>query len=136
MNEVESSTRWFFFNVVLALLPLLLNLILIRVGNIKTNWPELLKDGELFFFSTAISASSIGTLLFQHPSSPLVASITSYFLILILIVSTGMFALSSFMKLKQMDDVIDKKVFGLISAWCAVIAIIISYIAFIQGGMK
>ena len=135
MLEAESSIRWFFFNVVLALLPLLLNLMLIQVGSIKTNWSELLKDGELFFFSTTIAASSIGALLFQNPSSPVLASVTSYFLMVILMISTGMFALSSFLKLKQMD-VIDKKVFSASSAWCAVITIFLSYVAFIQGGMK
>jgi hypothetical protein len=135
MLEVESSIRWFFFNVVLALLPLLLNLILIQVGSIKTNWSELLKDGELFFFSTTIAASSIGALLFQSPSSLIVASITSYILIAILMISTGMFALSSFLKLKQMD-VIDKKVFSASSALCAIVTICLSYVAFVQGGMK
>lgn len=110
MLEVESSIRWFFFNVFFALLPLLLNLLLILVGSIKTNWSELLKDGELFFFSTTIAASSIGTLLFQSPPNLIIALITSYILMAILTISTGMFALSSFLKLKQMD-VIDKKSF-------------------------
>lgn len=133
--SVEASIKWFFFNIVLALLPLLLNLMLIKVGSVKTNWSELLKDGELFFFSTTIAASSIGTLLFQEPSSPIIASLVSYFLMVILMISTGMFALSSFLKLKQMD-VIDKKIFSASSAWCAVLTIVLSYFAFVQGGMK
>lgn len=135
MLEVESSIRWFFFNVILALLPLFLNLMLIQVGSIKTNWSELLKDGELFFFSTTISASSIGALLFQKPSNPIAASVTIYFLMVILMISTGMFALSSFLKLKQMD-VINKKIFSSSSAWCAVITVLFSYFAFIQGSTK
>ncbi|MGJ5674056.1 MAG: hypothetical protein ACR9NN_10665 [Nostochopsis sp.] len=120
---LQNSMKWFFFNVFLALLPLLLNFILIKIGRIKTTWFELLKDGELFFFSTSLAASSIGAFLFQSPSSLMIASVTSYLLITLLLISTGLFALSSFLKLKQMEA-IDKKVFGAGSAWCAIIVIL------------
>jgi len=133
--SVQSSIKWLFFNVILALLPLLLNLILVKIGKVTTDRAELLKDGELFFFSTTIAASSVGTLLFQSSANPIIASVVSYFLMTIIMVSTGLFALSSFLKLKKMD-VIDKKVFSDSSAWCAIITIIFSYFAFVQGGMK
>jgi len=133
--SIQASIKWLFFNVVLALLPLLLNLILVKIGNVTTDRAELLKDGELFFFSTTIAAASIGTLLFQNPSNPLVASVVSYFLMTIIMISTGLFALSSFLKLKKMD-VIDKKIFSDSSAWCAVVTVVLSYFAFVQGGMK
>lgn len=133
--DATSSLKWLFFNVILSLLPLALNAILVVVGRVTTSWPEMLKDGELFFFSTAISASSIGGLLFQVPSNKVVAAIVTYLLMTILMISTGMFALSSFMKLKQIDA-IDKTVFGASSAWCAIFTIILSYIAFVLGGSK
>jgi hypothetical protein len=133
--SVQLSIKWLFFNVILALLPLLLNLILVKIGQVSTDRAELLKDGELFFFSTTIAASSVGTLLFQSPSNPIIASVVSYLLMTIIMVSTGLFALSSFLKLKKMD-VIDKKVFSSSSAWCAFITVVLSYFAFVQGGMK
>jgi len=133
--SIQASIKWLFFNVILALLPLLLNLILVKIGKVTTDRAELLKDGELFFFSTSIAAASVGTLLFQIPSNLIIASIVWYCLITIIMVSTGLFALSSFLKLKKMD-VIDKKVFSDSSAWCAIITIILSYFAFVQGGMK
>ncbi len=69
--SVQASIKWLFFNVILALLPLLLNLILVKIGQLSTDRAELLKDGELFFFSTTIAAASVGTLLFQSPSNPM-----------------------------------------------------------------
>ncbi|MBD1853000.1 hypothetical protein H6F87_23945 [Cyanobacteria bacterium FACHB-502] len=133
--SAQASIKWLFFNVILALLPLLLNLILVKIGKVTTDRAELLKDGELFFFSTTIAASSVGSLLFQSPSNPIFASIVSYLLMTIIMISTGLFALSSFLKLKKMEA-IDKQVFSDSSAWCAAITIALSYFAFVQGGMK
>lgn len=131
---MPASIRWFFFNIALALLPLLLNLIVIKVSNIKPSW-ELLKDGELYFFSTTIAASSIGTLLFKNPLSPIVALLVSYVLLVVLMVSTEMFALASLQKLAK-KDLVDGKVFSISSALCAIITIVLGYVAFVQGGMK
>jgi hypothetical protein len=133
--STQASIKWLFFNVILALLPLLLNLILVKIGKVSTDRAELLKDGELFFFSTTIAASSVGTLLFQSPSNPIIASIVSYFLMTIIMISTGLFALSSFLKLTKTEG-IDKKIFSDSSVLCAAITIILSYFAFVQGGMK
>ncbi len=126
----EAHIRWFFFNIILALLPLFFNLILIKIGQIKTNWIELLKGGELFFFSSTISASSIGGLLFQNPSNIALALVISYLLLVVLAISTGMFSLSSFLKLKQMD-MLDNKIFSKSSVWCAFLAVLLSYLTFL-----
>lgn len=132
---IEASIRWSFFNVIFPLLPILFNLILLKVGSLKPDWVELLKDGQLFFFSTTISANSIGSLLFIDPNNQILATIITCLLILIIFCSAGLFALSSFLKLKNMD-IIDNKVFSIFSAGCAFFTVILSYFAFIQGGLQ
>lgn len=132
---LEAHIKWIFFNVVMALFPLLLNFILTRVGNMQIGLVDLLKDGELFFFSTAISASAIGTLFSERPSDLATAVVLGCLLLVILIISTGLFSLRSFLKLKQMD-VLDARIFGKASVWCSLIAVILSYLTFVQGGMK
>jgi hypothetical protein len=126
----ESHIKWFFFNVILSLLPLFLNIILIKVGQIKTNWIEILNGGELFFFASAISSSSLGGLLFLKPSNISLGLVISYLLMITITISTGMFALSSFLKLKQLD-ILDNKLFSKTSVWCSLLAIFLSYGAFL-----
>jgi hypothetical protein len=41
-----------------------------------------------------------------------------------------MFSLSSFLKLKQMD-ILDNKIFSKSSVWCAFLAVLLSYLAFL-----
>lgn len=133
-NMLEAHINWLFFNVVLALLPLLINLLLMFIGKIKINWIQLFKEGELFFFSSTISASSIGTLLFEKPSNLALALASAYLLIVILIVSTGMFALQRFLKLQnyqQINKMVDEKIFSKYSLFTALLSIFLGYITFL-----
>lgn len=51
---------WFLASVVFALGPLIISFLTIAVDKeIDVGWEHILKDGELFFFSTAISASTL-----------------------------------------------------------------------------
>ncbi len=122
---------WFFVSVVLALMPLILNLILVKVGRLQVGWAELLKDGELFFFATSLAASALGTLLFKKPGNPGGALLLSYLLLIVLTISSGLFALASFLKLTK-SDAVDKTVFSLGSILCALASVILSFLSLLQ----
>ena len=134
---IENNINWIFFSVILALLPILLNFTIVKLSNIRNiGWVELLKDGELFFFSTATSASSIGTLVLNRPPNIALTILIGSLLVIILIMSSCLFSLSSFLKLKQMD-VLDKRMFGVISIWCSFFAVALSYyVLFVMGVTK
>lgn len=131
----ENSINWIFFSVILALFPLLLNFMIVKLSNINIGWVDLLKDGELFFFSAAITASSIGTLVLNRPPNLVLTILIGGLLLTILIMSSCLFSLSSFLKLKQMD-VLNKRMFGVMSIWCSILAVALSYMSFILGSVK
>lgn len=130
---MEPTIRWIFTNVILALTPILINFILIKVLKIGTPWHQAFKDGELFIFSTTLSASSIGIASFQGTLKTALGSLIFWVLLLVLILSTVLFSLASFIKLKQ-EKIPDERLFAATSISCAAFASICSYIiAFISG---
>jgi hypothetical protein len=122
---MEPTIRWVFTNVILALIPIVINLILIKMLKMGTQWHQMLKDGELFIFSTTLSASSIGIASFQGKLVNSSESLLFWALIVVLIISTALFSLSSLTKLKQID--IDEKFFATSSIACALAASAFSY---------
>ncbi len=126
----EDHIIWLFSHVILALLPFFLTLILIYVGGIKITWINLLKQGELFFFSSTISASSISNLFIQNSHNQISQFIIGCILLIILMVSTGMAALRRFMDLQEdIENPIDNQVFSTFSIVCTMLAILLSYIS-------
>lgn len=128
---INSSIAWLFFNVIFAVFPVLFNVVLVRLGNIKTSRAELLKDGELYVFSTSISAASVGSILFGNPSNLIISSLTACCLMSVFCASSGFFMLASFTKLKKIN-VFDKQFYSDSSIACALITVFLSYIAFVQ----
>ncbi len=61
---MSASILWIFVNIILALLPIVTNFILIKIMKIHKKWYETMTGGELFIFSTTISASAIGVTFF------------------------------------------------------------------------
>ena len=131
---ISKGIHWFFFSVVLALLPLFLNLIISWVTDLTLEWRELVKGGELFFFSTAISGTSLGSLILERPSNLALTVLIGSVLIVILIMSSCLFALASFLKLKNIDA-IEKNLYAQLSVWCSAGSIVLGYITFIIGEM-
>jgi|GEM_PF-5796759 len=132
---IENNINWIFFNVILALFPLILNSIIVPISSEKIQWKDLLKDGELFFFSTSITASSIGTLFLKRPSNIALAVLVGSLLIIVLVMSSCLFSLASFQKIKQIDF-LDKELYAISSVWCSVAAAILGYLTFALGGMQ
>jgi len=131
---LEATIRWLFF-IFLSFFPLVLSFILIKVKitRVKT-WSELLKGGELFLFSTTISASSIVS-IFNVPSKFGfgLKLITLYLLMIVLLISSGMFSVFFFLKLNEVNLSIDEKLFVHSLTWWTILAVILNYLAFIQG---
>ena len=93
---IENNANWILFNVILALFPLVLNAILLPLSGGMIKWKDLLKDGELFFFSTSITASSIGSIFLKRPSNLAFSVVLGSFLVILLITSSCLFSLASF----------------------------------------
>lgn len=125
MIILEQIIRWLVFNVVLALLPILVNffsLLMIKHGDgddSKNYWREVVKEGELFIFSSTLSATSIGTVIFQASRSNTISATTFQStstnglaitaiissLIFVLLMSTALFGTSTFAKyVRQNSD--------------------------------
>lgn len=144
--------KWFFVNILLAILPLIASFLIVlnfkEDERRKWTWISLFKNGELFFFSSAISASAISELSSARDTSTskitaIQASgdytITLISLILILLISTIMFGSSAYLNLqsqifKTQSSPIDERRFAYSSVFCAITAAILGYIAFIQKG--
>jgi hypothetical protein len=100
----EDLLTWFFFTIVLPITPLLFSYIaLIIFVKRNTQWKEfvdLIKDGQLFFFTTTLAAISLNKL---QPLSH-ITSTTSFIQISlwgILLFSTYCFGLTIYNKLDQ-----------------------------------
>lgn len=153
MDILSQLSQWFFINVVLALLPLIINLVVISMfkdnERRKWKWINLFRDGELFFFSSTISATSISELVLRDiqtsASNQISASNLEYIhtftllpLMLVLLLSTVIFGCSAYTKLQeqlsgQQDSLLDDFRFSYGSIACAIAAIILGYVAFVQS---
>ena len=98
---MDSSIQWIFANIVLALLPIVTNFLLIKMMNINKKWYETVKEGELFIFSTTISASAIGVTFFQGGLDNSLGTLLFCVLLLVIIFSTLLFGLASFLKFRE-----------------------------------
>lgn len=151
MIVLEETIRWLVFNVVLALLPLIVNFFILTIIKNQQKpdsvWREILKEGELFIFSSTISASSIGTLVFRGFStntanssvtgpSALILTIIISSLIIVLLLSTASFGISTFAKFVRQntssDVIFDDKRLSNASLAIAILASLLSYSAFVS----
>lgn len=147
MNSIEI---WLAFNVALALLPLLMTPlfeIFNDVPGTRFNRKQI-RDGQLFFFSSSLSATSIGKwveLLMRRLPPPNV--FTLVMLIVILLVSALCFgsALSKRIRrelvtrrrpaeVRTLTD--GDKAIANTSVAVALLAVVFSFIAFYQGGFR
>jgi hypothetical protein len=152
MNFLPPFFKWFFVNILLAILPLIATFFIVLTfkeeERRKWTWVSLFKNGELFFFSSAISASAISDLSSGRDTSTSNLTttqaagdytITLISLIFILLLSTIMFGSSAYLNLqsqifKTQSSPIDERRFAYGSVFCAITAAILGYIAFIQKG--
>lgn len=154
MDILNGLSQWFFINVVLALLPLIINLVVISMfkeeERRKWKWISLFRDGELFFFSSTISATSISELVLGNNQSSTNSNVTNdnvaYVhtftllpLMLVLVVSTVIFGCAAYIKLQEQlsgkgNSLLDDFRFSYGSVACAIASTILGYIAFLQSG--
>jgi hypothetical protein len=143
---------WIILNLVLAIIPLILSIVLRFLFGFPATWIEILKEGELFLFSTTISANSIGKLVLPTPSEanavgkislvlPQLSTDKAFTLIglfLTLLCSAmifGAFSLVKFSRNSNTFAVTDRN-YAVAALSCATMAFVLSYAAFNQGGMK
>jgi hypothetical protein len=92
----EACLEWILANIVLTLfLPLFINHLFSKTFSVFRTVSELFENGQLFFFSSSLSAAAISSLVFQKISN----SYISYFLICSLLIIMSLsnvgFALAS-----------------------------------------
>lgn len=95
--------RWFFFGIVLALMPIGINALLIKVNESRLNWSTLLKEGELFFFAAFLAATSLGGLNSSRTDYPVAEVIILCGLLLILLIASVLFAVARYFKLNNIE---------------------------------
>ncbi|NEP80751.1 MAG: hypothetical protein F6K39_22815 [Okeania sp. SIO3B3] len=59
---MSANLLWIFVKIVLPLMPIVINFIFIKIMGSDKKWYQILTGGELFIFSTTISASAIGVI--------------------------------------------------------------------------
>ncbi len=136
---MSASILWIFVNRILALLPIVTNFILIKIMKINKKWYEILTGGELFIFSTTISASTIGVTFFQGSLDNFLGYLVFCFLLLTIIFSTLLFGLGSLVKLDEnkIGKIPNEELYAIASIACAIAAIFCSYyINFVSGTIK
>lgn len=134
MNGLPTQLQWIFFNVILALLPIFLSAVAIRFFSTSTRWSQALMDGELFIFSSTMSATSIGVSVFDGAKLNFLGGIALCTLILVLIISTFLFGISQFLKIK--GDTHPNQHFHVVSSVsCALVAVVCGYLL-TSGGAR
>jgi hypothetical protein len=159
--SLQSSARedfwtWLFFTIALGLFPLVLGalflLVFIASKISPKNYLDLLKDGELFFFATTLSANSLNKLMVLPP---LVATTTASAapnpggiqagLWTVLLLSLGGFAACILSKLNELAQstsggsgggqrIVRVGGVAIVSIICAAIACYLSYNVYTYGG--
>lgn len=120
------NVKWIVFNVVVALLPIGLTFAVVRVFHLPTRWFEVLKDGELFIYSTTLSASAIGAVMLDSKLQRTAPFVAFWFLVLMLMFSTVLFGVSSYLKLTHQSPA-KPRVVSASSVVCAVLVSAASY---------
>jgi hypothetical protein len=141
---------WIVLNLVLALVPLFVSILFKFFFSLPVTWIQILKEGELFLFSTTVSANAISKLVLPAPETNGVGKIslalpqlsadkafTLIGLILILLLSTILFGALSLIKFNNLKKIkVGDRNYTLGALGCAATSSILSYVAFAQGGMK
>lgn len=147
-QNFSSISIWIFFNVILALFPLIVNFILIflipREKIQNWHWTEFLGEGELFFFSTTLAAIGIGDILLENKeieSIKIGLTLILIALAFVLLLSCIIFGCSTYIKIQkeiqeESNNILEfdkiKMAYG--SIGCAIMVIILSLAAFLSKG--
>jgi hypothetical protein len=142
---------WVVLNLVLSLLPLIFCILFKFFFDLSVTWIQILKEGELFLFSTTLSANTISKLILPSPSDPNSAGIISlvypqlslskvYTLIglgFALLFSVAIFGALSLIKFNSSNQVsVRNRNYAVGALSCATISSLLSFVSFAQGGMK
>ena len=133
MIPAEPTVVWLACNVGLALLPLSFNALLLALFNVKNKWAAVMREGELFIFSSTLSATSIGISVYDGLKTGLLNVIAFWILVIVLALASGLFAISSLSKLKG-ESIPNEKLYIGASVSCAVLTVVFSYILALGNG--
>lgn len=123
---------WLFFNVILPLLPLILNLLCVRLMRNPPSWDHVLKEGELLIFSTTVSATALGKSVLERDANDISENLILIVLLLIIIVSSFMSSISFYRKLEnKSQDLFDDRKFSYASLALAFLAGLFSFIVWV-----
>jgi hypothetical protein len=126
VGQWQPIVNWAFFDVIFALAPLVLTFAMVKLLGMGTPWHTVLKDGELFIFSSTVLASYVGIVLFQEDKLSLADVLIVCAAILFLFVSACLFTLTSYFKFTG-QPLPGQKRFGFTSISCACVAALLGY---------
>ena len=124
---------WIFSHVVLPIMPVVINLMILKLLNISQKWYQILKDGKLFIFSSTLSGSSISLRFFQGSPNNDLESVCFGLLIINIIISSVSFGIGNYVKLREEElreeeEEINLKFLASASIACSLFAIVCSYL--------
>lgn len=125
--SAQDSIRWLFFNVGLALFPIWSTYMVVTVFREAPTWQRLLKEGELFVFACTLSSAAMGTAFFERDVRLTMIMFASCGLILVLIVSGGLFFATVQARLTE-TTMPNERLLVKISIICALAASGLSYL--------
>ena len=131
MERLELFADWIFFHVLLAFLPIIAKLAVIITSKKKLEkWYQVIQDGELYIYSTTLSAWSITSILFQKLDSN---NLVTGLLIVNLVISSLLFGITSHSKwVKQELESLELDLYARVSIVCSFIAVFCTYISGIK----
>jgi len=129
MNTAE-SVRWLVFNVVIALFPIWAAQIVRFATHTEGSFAESIREGDLLIFASTISASGLGTGLFERDLRVTYIAFACTGLILLLMVSGGLVFIIMQGRLETKEMMHRGRTMGL-SIFCAAGASILAYV--VQG---
>ena len=136
--SIHEAIGWLFFNVVLALLPIGFSYLIAYLLRHRIVWHDGVKEGELFIFATTLSAGTIGECLWGKVAD--LANKSTFAgalpvhnwavlpLLLVLVLSACLFAVSVFLKLERRAPP-DPALFSTASLIAAFLAILFSFVS-------
>ena len=133
--SLKESVRWIFFNIGVALFPIWATQIVTATFGTVQPLSKVLKDGELFVFSSTLSASAMGTAFFERDVGLAGIMLTACGLIVVLIISGGLFFATVQLK-STGQQVPNEKRLAKASIYCAIAAAFLSYVVQAAGSVQ
>jgi hypothetical protein len=136
MTHLEPFVQWLFTNVIAALFPIAVGILSIKLWRIDIRWHAVLRDGELFVFSSTLSITALSASFFSQLPRTLANSLIVLSLFVVLGISTLFYGAAILAKLTGASSNANEEMIATGSILCASLVVLLSsYVFVISGGL-